>query len=98
MPLNVPGILASVQFLVNPRIIVPNIRHLNFDALKHAGYRGAVFDKDNCLTLPGKDTLIPEIEEEWKECKQVFGKGNVLVISNTAGAHVDAGGIQVCNL
>ncbi|KAJ3850609.1 mitochondrial PGP phosphatase-domain-containing protein [Lentinula lateritia] len=99
MPLNVPGILAPVQFLVNPRIIVPSlsvrdIRHLDFDALKRAGYRGAVFDKDNCLTLPGKDTLVPEIEEAWKECKQVFGKGNVLVVSNTAGAHVDAGGIQ----
>ncbi|KAJ3884036.1 HAD phosphatase, partial [Lentinula edodes] len=96
---NVPGILASVQSLVNPRIIVPSlsirdVRHLDFDALKRAGYRGAVFDKDNCLTLPGKDTLVPEIEEAWKECKQVFVKGNVLVVSNTAGAHVDAGGIQ----
>ncbi|KAE9400687.1 HAD-superfamily phosphatase [Gymnopus androsaceus JB14] len=99
MPLNVPGILAPLQFLVNPRVIVPglsvkDIRHLDFHALKRAGYRGAVFDKDNCLTLPGKDTLVPDIEEAWEECRQVFGEGNVLVVSNSAGTHIDAGGIQ----
>ncbi|KAJ3785949.1 HAD phosphatase [Lentinula aff. detonsa] len=99
MRLNVPGILAPLQFIVNPRIIVPSllvkdIRHLDFHALKRAGYRGAIFDKDNCLTLPKQDTIVPEIEEAWKECRTVFGEGNVLVVSNTAGAHVDAGGIQ----
>jgi phosphatidylglycerophosphatase GEP4 len=26
-----------------------DIRHIDFGALKKAGYRGAVFDKDNCL-------------------------------------------------
>ncbi|KAJ3720111.1 mitochondrial PGP phosphatase-domain-containing protein [Lentinula raphanica] len=99
MPLNVPGILAPLQFLVNPRIIVPNlsvkdIRHLDFHALKRAGYRGVVFDKDNCLTPPKEDSLVPDIEGAWKECREVFGEGNVIVVSNTAGAHVDAGGIQ----
>ncbi|KAJ3844320.1 HAD phosphatase [Lentinula raphanica] len=99
MPLNVPGILAPLQFLVNPRIIVPNlsvkdIRYLDFNALKHAGYRGVVFDKDNCLTPPKEDNLVPDIEGAWKECREVFGEGNVIVVSNTAGAHVDAGGIQ----
>ncbi|KIK61240.1 hypothetical protein GYMLUDRAFT_166904 [Collybiopsis luxurians FD-317 M1] len=95
MPLNVPGILAPLQFLLNPRIIVPglsvkDIRHLNFNALKKAGYRGIVFDKDNCLA----NTLVPELEEAWKECRQTFGPKNVLVVSNSAGSKRDAGGIQ----
>lgn len=28
-----------------------DIRQINFRALKKAGYRGVVFDKDNCLVL-----------------------------------------------
>jgi len=47
-------------------------------ALRNAGYKGAVFDKDNCLvsheifgvsiflntpqTIPYKDTLVPQLE------------------------------------
>ncbi|KAK7472398.1 hypothetical protein VKT23_000513 [Stygiomarasmius scandens] len=99
MPLNVPGILVPFHLLINPRIIVPalavkDIRQLDFHALKKAGYRGAVFDKDNCLTVPHKDTLVPELESAWKECREVFGEGNVLIVSNSAGSSQDAGGIQ----
>ncbi|KAL0579614.1 hypothetical protein V5O48_002386 [Marasmius crinis-equi] len=86
MPLNVPGLLVPFQLLVNPRIIVPgvivkDIRQINFVALKKAGYRGAIFDKDNCLA-------------SWKTCKDTFGEGNVIVVSNSAGTRSDAGGIQ----
>ena len=28
-----------------------DIRQIDFSTLKRAGYRGAVFDKDNCLVL-----------------------------------------------
>jgi hypothetical protein len=51
-------------------------------ALRNAGYRGAVFDKDNCLvshenfdistflkpqqTIPHKDTLVPQLEVSLK--------------------------------
>ncbi|KAJ7099507.1 mitochondrial PGP phosphatase-domain-containing protein [Mycena belliarum] len=99
MPLNVPGILVPFQLLFSPRIILPNlivkdIRHLDFVALKKAGYRGAVFDKDNCLTLPNKDELVPELRDAWNECRQTFGDGNVLIVSNSAGAKSDTGGIQ----
>ncbi|KAF9022288.1 HAD-superfamily phosphatase [Hymenopellis radicata] len=99
MPLNVPGLLVPLQLLWNPRLIVPaicvkDIRQLDFPALKKAGYRGAVFDKDNCLTIPYKDELVPELNDAWKECKQVFGKQNILVVSNSAGTHLDGGGIQ----
>lgn len=33
----------------NVRPMQEDIRQLDFAALKRAGYRGAVFDKDNCL-------------------------------------------------
>ncbi|OBZ65901.1 Phosphatidylglycerophosphatase GEP4, mitochondrial [Grifola frondosa] len=104
MPINVPGILVPLHLLINPRLIVPSlvvkgpsikdIRQLDFPELYRAGYRGAVFDKDNCLTLPHQDRLVPELTEAWKECRQTFGEGNVLIVSNTAGSHLDAGDIQ----
>jgi len=99
MPLNIPGILVPFHLLITPRLIIPHlvvndIRQIDFLALKRAGYRGAVFDKDNCLTLPHRDTLIPELQDSWRECRQVFGEGNVLVVSNSAGTRLDAGGIQ----
>ncbi|KAF9560991.1 hypothetical protein CPC08DRAFT_599556, partial [Agrocybe pediades] len=99
MPLNIPGILVPFQLLFSPRLVLPSlavtdIRQLNFPALKRAGYRGAVFDKDNCLTIPHKDTLVPELETAWKSCRETFGEGNVLIVSNSAGTYLDAGGIQ----
>ncbi|KAK7057647.1 mitochondrial PGP phosphatase-domain-containing protein [Favolaschia claudopus] len=99
MPLNVPGLLVPFQLLFNPRIILPNlvvkdIRHLDFHALKEAGYRGAVFDKDNCLTLPHKDELVDGLQDAWNECRETFGEGNVLIVSNSAGSKSDTGGIQ----
>ncbi|KAJ6593378.1 mitochondrial PGP phosphatase-domain-containing protein [Mycena capillaripes] len=99
MPLNIPGLLVPFQLLFNPRIILPNlivkdIRHLDFRALKEAGYCGAIFDKDNCLTLPHKDELVPELRDAWDECRQTFGDGNVLIVSNSAGSNSDAAGIQ----
>lgn len=36
----------------NVRSMQEDIRQLDFAALKRAGYRGAVFDKDNCLVKP----------------------------------------------
>ncbi|KAI6104889.1 HAD phosphatase [Pisolithus croceorrhizus] len=99
MPLNIPGILAPFQLLWNPRIILPNviqdIRQLDFLALRKAGYRGAVFDKDNCLTIPYKDTLVPELQVRLlEECREAFGECNVLIVSNSAGSRDDPGGIQ----
>ncbi|KAF8070389.1 mitochondrial PGP phosphatase-domain-containing protein [Lyophyllum atratum] len=99
MPLNIPGLLVPFQLLFNPRIVLPSIivkdiRHLDFAALHKAGYRGAVFDKDNCLTRPYKDTVVPEIEQAWHECRKTFGPGNVLIVSNSAGTWLDPGAIQ----
>ncbi|EAU91238.1 hypothetical protein CC1G_06873 [Coprinopsis cinerea okayama7 len=89
MPLNIPGLLAPFQLIFYPRLVLPHIsvkdiRHLDFRALKKAGYRGAVFDKDNCLTIPHKDTLVPELQEAWKECLETFGDGNVVIAESVS--------------
>ncbi|KAI1786615.1 HAD phosphatase [Ganoderma leucocontextum] len=99
MPFNLPGILAPIHLLINPRLVVPSvvvkdIRQLDFQALYKAGYRGAVFDKDNCLTVPHEDRLVPELTDAWRECRETFGPGNVLIVSNTAGSHTDVGEIE----
>ncbi|KDQ50894.1 hypothetical protein JAAARDRAFT_164326 [Jaapia argillacea MUCL 33604] len=99
MPLNIPGLLAPFHVLINPRLVIPSliikdIRQLDFQALRNAGYRGAVFDKDNCLTVPNQDRLVPELEDAWKECRETFGEGNVLIVSNSAGTTRDPGLLQ----
>ncbi|KIM40364.1 hypothetical protein M413DRAFT_178023 [Hebeloma cylindrosporum] len=99
MPLNIPGLLVPFQLLIYPRLVVPalvvkDIRQIDFCALKRAGYRGAVFDKDNCLTLPHRDTIVPELQKSWEICRETFGEDNVLIVSNSAGTKLDAGGIQ----
>ncbi|THH23056.1 hypothetical protein EUX98_g8124 [Antrodiella citrinella] len=87
MPLNIPGILVPLHLL-------KDIRQLDFRELYRAGFRGAVFDKDNCLTIPHRDQLVPELKEAWQECREVFGEGNVLIVSNSAGTRLDPGEIQ----
>ncbi|KAH9888467.1 mitochondrial PGP phosphatase-domain-containing protein [Cubamyces lactineus] len=99
MPFNLPGVLVPIHLLVHPRLVLPgivvrDIRQLDFPALYKAGYRGAVFDKDNCLTIPHEDRLVPELAEAWRECRETFGPGNVLIVSNTAGSHLDASSIE----
>ncbi|KAG9035500.1 hypothetical protein FRB95_011206 [Tulasnella sp. JGI-2019a] len=93
---NVSGTLNAFRALIQPRLLVPSltvktIRGINFRALKDAGYVGGVFDKDNCLTVPYEDQLAPEIKDAWAECKAVFGKENVLIVSNSAGTRNDVG-------
>ncbi|KAF6763004.1 mitochondrial PGP phosphatase-domain-containing protein [Ephemerocybe angulata] len=97
MPLNIPGILAPFQLVVYPRLVIPHLKTsatLTSKLSRKLGYRGAVFDKDNCLTIPHKDQLVPELTDAWKECIETFGEANVLIVSNSAGTHLDAGGIQ----
>lgn len=40
-----------------------------------------------------KDCAISK--EAWQECRETFGPGNVLIVSNTAGSHLDVGEIEV---
>ncbi|KIO19526.1 hypothetical protein M407DRAFT_82679 [Tulasnella calospora MUT 4182] len=99
MAANLSGTLNVFRALVQPRLIVPDlsvksIRAVDWRALRQAGYVGAVFDKDNCLTRPYDDKLVPELKDSWEECKEVFGRDNVLIVSNSAGTKSDAGLIQ----
>ncbi|VDC05089.1 unnamed protein product [Peniophora sp. CBMAI 1063] len=99
MPFNLPGTLVPLYALFNPRLLHPHlsvtdIRRLDFAALRSAGYRGAVFDKDNCLTVPHKDALVPELKDAWDECLKTFGPDNVLIVSNSAGSTLDPGEFQ----
>ncbi|KAI0067643.1 HAD phosphatase [Artomyces pyxidatus] len=99
MPFNFPGTIVPLYALFNPRLLLPSIavadiRQLEWAALRKAGYRGAVFDKDNCLTLPHHDRLVPELNDAWAECRKTFGSGNVLIVSNSAGTAEDPGQLQ----
>ncbi|KAI0292768.1 mitochondrial PGP phosphatase-domain-containing protein, partial [Russula brevipes] len=71
-----------------------DIRYLKFAALRDAGYRGVIFDKDNCLTLPDNDKLVPELEAAWSDALRTFGPSRVLVVSNSAGTRDDAAQLQ----
>ncbi|KIP08684.1 hypothetical protein PHLGIDRAFT_29464 [Phlebiopsis gigantea 11061_1 CR5-6] len=99
MPLNIPGTLVPLHLLVAPRLVIPSmvvrdIRQLDFYELRRSGYRGAVFDKDNCLTTPHKDQLVPDLKDAWRECREAFGECNVLIVSNSAGTRLDPGELQ----
>lgn len=48
-----------------------------------------MFDKDNCLTKPHQDTLVPSLRNAWDECRAVFGSENMLLVSNSAGSSSD---------
>lgn len=40
------------ETLAIPHVSVPDIRWVDWAAVKRAGFKGAAFDKDNTLTLP----------------------------------------------
>ncbi|EST07668.1 Mitochondrial PGP phosphatase [Kalmanozyma brasiliensis GHG001] len=79
--------------LVVPHVQVPDIRHLDWEALHANGVRFLVFDKDNCLTAPHSDVLEPSITEAWQRCQHVFGRENILIVSNSSGSSSDPSGL-----
>lgn len=44
--------LKGNETLAIPHVSVPDIRWVDWAAVKRAGFKGAAFDKDNTLTLP----------------------------------------------
>ncbi|KAH9177566.1 HAD phosphatase [Lactarius sanguifluus] len=99
MPFNLPGTLVPFYALLSPRLLLPSIhvrdiRYLDFAALRDAGYRGAIFDKDNCITLPNNDKLVPQLEAAWSTALRVFGSSHVLIVSNSAGTSDDPAQLQ----
>ncbi|KAG2365464.1 mitochondrial PGP phosphatase-domain-containing protein, partial [Suillus spraguei] len=93
-----PGILVPFHLLKNPRLVIPHvttdIRQIDLLALRNAGYREAVFDRDNCLishqifgvlntqqAIPYKDILVPQLKEAWRKFREAFGEGNVIILN-----------------
>ncbi|KIM20182.1 hypothetical protein M408DRAFT_328111, partial [Serendipita vermifera MAFF 305830] len=70
---------------VIPRLTVKDIRDIDFISLRKQGFDSIVFDKDNCLTLPHKDTIIPALHSSLQLCKATFTPDRVLIVSNSSG-------------
>ncbi|GAK63548.1 HAD phosphatase [Moesziomyces antarcticus] len=95
---NLSGVVAVLAVLVRPSLVVPHVQvpdigHLDWSALHANGVRFVVFDKDNCLTAPHSDTIQPSIAAAWDDCQRVFGRENVLVVSNSSGSSDDPSGL-----
>jgi phosphatidylglycerophosphatase GEP4 len=75
----------SSKALAIPHVEVPDIRWVDWRALKRAGFKACVFDKDNTLTAPYETTVEPRVSNALTECIAVFGAENVAVLSNSAG-------------
>ncbi|KAI3730385.1 hypothetical protein L1987_61555 [Smallanthus sonchifolius] len=88
--INVEGILFSVSVVIRnkhwviPHVSVPDVRYIDWAALKRKGFEGVVFDKDNTLTVPYSLAVYGPLAASVESCKSVFGD-NIAVFSNSAG-------------
>jgi len=67
-----------------PHISVPDIRWLNWKAVRAAGFKGVVFDKDNTLTFPYAPKIHPPLRDALTECRDAFAD-RIVLYSNSAG-------------
>lgn len=72
------------QSLALPHIAVPSIAWVDWQAVKAAGIKVCIFDKDNTLSEPFALSVHPELLDSFQQCQQVFGK-SVVLYSNSAG-------------
>jgi len=96
---NWPGIRAALALvyrpaLALPHLVVPSIAHLDWRALKAAGVRAVVFDRDNCLSRPHAFTVEPHIAPSFDAAIATFGLSRILIVSNSAGSSSDTNGIR----
>ncbi|KAI8846757.1 mitochondrial PGP phosphatase-domain-containing protein [Chytridium lagenaria] len=99
---NLHGVLAAFKVFRNPalaipHIVVPDIRHIDFQKLKDRGQKAIVFDKDNTITLPYNSEIYPPLKNAWNDCLRVFGK-SVIIVSNSAGTPDDVGYAQAIEI
>lgn len=79
-------VLGPDRRLILPHVSVPDIRWLDWAALRDAGFRGCVFDKDNTLTEPFSLEVRHELRPALEECLAVFQPlSGVALLSNSAG-------------
>jgi phosphatidylglycerophosphatase GEP4 len=51
-----------------------------------------IFDKDNCITKPHDDEIVPDLQSSWDQCVKL-GFSTVMIVSNSAGSSSDPLGI-----
>ncbi|PNH01268.1 hypothetical protein TSOC_012857 [Tetrabaena socialis] len=61
------------QSLALPHLAAPDIRHVDWAALRAAGFSGLVFDKDNTLSLPFALEVVQVVLVYWKASPAVPG-------------------------
>eukprot|EP00192_Tetraselmis_astigmatica_P018653 CAMPEP_0117652194 /NCGR_PEP_ID=MMETSP0804-20121206/2496_1 /TAXON_ID=1074897 /ORGANISM="Tetraselmis astigmatica, Strain CCMP880" /LENGTH=224 /DNA_ID=CAMNT_0005458223 /DNA_START=93 /DNA_END=764 /DNA_ORIENTATION=+ len=76
----------SNRRLVVPHVCVPDIRWVNWKAIRAAGFQGVVFDKDNTLTYPYALKVHHPLQASLRECTESFN-GAVALYSNSAGLY-----------
>lgn len=54
------------EALAIPHVSVPDIRWVDWTAVKRAGFKGAAFDKDNTLTLPFLEKVSLACWQHWR--------------------------------
>ena len=64
------------SLLLEPQLFLPNesltdVTQINLNHLKKLGIQGLIFDKDNTLTEPYRDTVQPHIYQFLKEANKV---------------------------
>ena len=67
-----------------PHLSVPDVSHVDWAALRNAGFEGCLFDKDNTLTNPYSLELQPAAITALAECRAAFGP-SIVLYSNSAG-------------
>jgi phosphatidylglycerophosphatase GEP4 len=82
--------------LAIPHISVKDISEIDWRALRSAGVKACVFDKDNTLCKPFALTVDPALLPSLEECLEAFD-GKVALFSNSAGLEqYDPYGAHVC--
>ncbi|RKO95665.1 hypothetical protein CXG81DRAFT_24038 [Caulochytrium protostelioides] len=81
--------------LARPHQQVPDIRHVDWAALKKTHQMTHVlFDKDNTLTAPYAPTVWPPLRASLRACQATFGADRVYVHSNSIGSADDPRGVR----
>lgn len=76
-----------------PHLDISDLRQVDWAALHGAGFRAAIFDKDNTLTVPYTLELQPSAAESLARCRSHFGDA-IALFSNSAGlAQFDPEGV-----
>jgi phosphatidylglycerophosphatase GEP4 len=73
---NMIGMKYFFTSLLKPELFIPDetledVTKINLDKLKKFGIRGLIFDKDNTLTEPYRETVQSKVQQFLKEANKV---------------------------